>query len=65
MSELIAAWDKNTGEKLPQLVPRNWVGHPRLGKNLTATEPAEAPEETSTKKLPHEFIGESPERKEK
>lgn len=36
---LVTAWDKNTGEKLPHLVPKHWIGHPALGKDLTATQP--------------------------
>lgn len=34
---LIEAYNRTTGDKLRQLVPEHWIGHPVLGANLAKT----------------------------
>lgn len=35
MSDLVAAWNKETGKKHPFLVPKHWINHPTLRPPLT------------------------------
>lgn len=45
---LVPAYDKTTGEKLPRYVPEHWIGHPRLGPNLSKTPRQKAAEKAAT-----------------
>lgn len=31
---LVDAWNKDTGKRLPRLIPEHYIGHPVLGPNL-------------------------------
>lgn len=46
---LIAAYDTRTGEKLQQLVPAHWIGHPVLGEGLAKTPRQKAAEKAAAK----------------
>lgn len=34
---LVAAYNTQTGDKLQQLVPEHWIGHPVIGEHLAKT----------------------------
>lgn len=36
---LVDAWDKQTGKRVPHLVPEEHIGHKFLGPNLVPTPP--------------------------
>ena len=42
MAELVDAWDKVTGKRLPHRVPKHFIGHKILGPNMVSTPPAPA-----------------------
>lgn len=42
MSRFVAAYDTQTGQKLPHLVPEHHIDHPVLGKRLSRLPSAKA-----------------------
>lgn len=39
MSDFVKVWNRATGEELEYLVPKHWLKHPVLGKQITDQPP--------------------------
>ena len=47
---LVTAYDNETGERVPYLVPAHFIGHPTLGPNWTDTQPKKKADSATSKK---------------